>query len=70
MADHHGKTTESGGFMAEPYNQKLCDERHKKLDESIDKLQGVLSKFTMLFIAAIISSAFAVLLSCIEAFGK
>jgi hypothetical protein len=56
--------------MSEQYNQKLCDERHVKLDKSIDRLNTILNRFAMLFIGAIVTSAFAVVLSCIKVFGE
>ena len=52
------------------YNSKLCDERHVKLDKSIDRLNGILNKFSFLFIGAIVSSAFAIVLSCIKIISK
>ena len=52
--------------MGDQYNQKLCDERHEKLDKNIDRLNSVLGRFTFLFVGAIVSSAFAIVLSCIK----
>lgn len=53
-------------IMASEFNSKLCDERHNRLDKSIESLTNTLRTFQFLFIGAIVSSAFAIVVSCIK----